>query len=73
VNYEDLPPELRRQVDAKVGRPGRARTTKRALRVPSSPGRCWCGETFERYEDWERSHCGPGHRIWCAQLPISTA
>lgn len=71
MRYEDLPPALRAQVDAKVGAPGKKTRSTRRERGTDGPGRCGCGVTFGSYREWERDHQGDGHRRF--ELSISDA
>ena len=69
MQYAELPPALKAQVDAKLGgKPGRKkpRTTSKAVAVAESPGRgsCSCGLQFDRFNAWEKHSRteGNGHR-----------
>lgn len=65
MRYEDLPPELRRQVDAKLSDSTPRRKPKnRAESRGGSPGQCSCGERFSIFSAYERHRRGtgePGH------------
>lgn len=65
MKYDDLPPAMRAQVDAKVGTPpGRPRPSRGGT-GDGQPCtyRCGCGGSFDSFTKWER-HAraeGPGH------------
>lgn len=71
MRYEDLPPALRAQVDAKVGAPGKKKRTTRRESGVDGPGRCHCGAEFATYKQWEREHMRMGHRRFDVDLSIS--
>jgi hypothetical protein len=63
VRYEDLPPDMQRQVLEKVGKPPRTRSRKGDSKDATN-GTCHaCGERFTSVRLWEEhSKANPGHR-----------
>jgi hypothetical protein len=61
VNLNDLPPALRREVEAKLGTSKRKRTTQVAIKGQFR-GWCWaCGTLFSVEREWERHVAATGH------------
>lgn len=63
MKLEDLPPNLRAQVDAKLGTSKRKRTTQVAIKGEFRGSCHACGEQFDTNASWER-HADerfPGH------------
>lgn len=62
MRLEDLPPNLRSQVDAKLGTSKRKRTTQRGNSVVCDAV-CWgCGTRWTSVALWERHSDETGHR-----------
>lgn len=68
MRYDELPPAMRAQVDAKLGAPGPS-GRRRVSRAGTGDGqpcryRCGCGDVFDSFTKWERHSraAGDGHR-----------
>lgn len=69
MNYDDLPANLRRRVDAAEGRQPR-RTGKGGGTVAGGRWRCQCGEEFTVWTRAETHAGGAGHRrLACVLTP----
>jgi hypothetical protein len=72
IRAEDLPPAVRKRIEAQTGQRISSRTRPKKSRAGTSEnaggaGRCGCGERFERYAMWlkHRGESGvSGHGRW---------
>jgi hypothetical protein len=64
VAYDDLPKHLQQQVLEKIGRPPRAKRSRKGDSRDATDGRCFtCGESFTSVRRWEEhTAANPGHR-----------